>query len=239
MTKRDYGRLKLAFLFLIADGKVTKEKYDAFDAIGNNLDDFKDYRRNIINSCLGIFGGSISEYSGENRFSTIKAAILSLANDELSYYNRPSKTQLECFWMLISLAYNRGQLTQNKKVILKEICEKWEIKAAIAAEMMDTAETIISIDDHKKWLSSPKEGVGMLSALNPFKRGANINNAAVNSELDKNQNELIKSINLLIEDEAQPLDEDEEDEEDEEWEEEDEEDEYEDEDGEAPDLDKD
>jgi hypothetical protein len=272
MTNKDKAKLKMAFLFLIADGKVTKDKYDAFDSIFNSIkssyissipkissipssifsvpkissipskdnndsqDYFQDYRRKIINSCLGIFDGNISSYSEKKRFDTIKAEILSIAEDDFCYNNNPSKTQLEHLWMLISLAYNQGKLTQNKKNILKEICEQWEIKTVIAAEMMDTAETIISINDHKKWLNFVKGEEGPHSALNPFKKKSLINNVAVNSELEKNQEELIKSVNLLIEDEANPLDEEEEEKEDEEeWEDEDEdEDEYEDEDGEAP-----
>jgi hypothetical protein len=238
MTKKDKAKLRMAFLFLIAEGKVTRDKYDAFDAIGNNFNDFNDYRRDLINSCLGIFDGNIISYSAKKRFNTIKAEILSIAKGNFDYYNSPSKTQLECFWMLISLAFNQKQLTQNKKAILKEICEAWEIKTAIAAEMMDTAETIIAIDDHKKWLSSLKVGGGLLSALIPFKKNSLVNNEAVNSEIDKNLEDLIKSVNFLIEDEAEPLDEEDEDEDEDEDEfedeEEEDEDEYEDEDGEAP-----
>jgi hypothetical protein len=211
MTKRDKGKLKMAFLFLISDGKVTKDKYDVFDGIGKSIGDFKEMRRKIINSCLGIFAGNLTKCSEKQRFTTIKSAILSIAKDELLYYNKPSKTQLECFWMLISLAYNRGELTANKKAILKEVCETWGIKMATAAEMMDTAEAIISIADNKKWLNSPTEEGGFLSSLLHGKKNFPVSNAAVNSELDKNQEELLKSINLLIEDDAEPLDEDDED----------------------------
>jgi hypothetical protein len=227
------GKLEIVFLFILSDGKVTRDKYKTFDTIGSNFSGFKELRRKIIDGCLNMFTGSIARYNPEKRFAAIKQYILSIADDKLySYGDKPARFQMECIWILILLAFNEGDLSENKKDILKSLCEKWRIKTAVVAEMIDTAETLVVTDEQIVWMNEPKESEGKFSLFKK-KNYSNLHINEVSSELKKNQKELNDSIEYLINDEAEPEHDDDEEDEDEDEEDEEYEDFDEDEDDEG------
>jgi hypothetical protein len=178
-----------AYLFLVADEKLTSEKLYLFNELrtGNNEVDAK--RNSLILECRKITGEDFNKYNGEKRFKMIFTTIKSIEEEVYgSWSDNPIAVQLECFWILTNLGCY-DSISENQKKILAFLAQKWKISNIIQIEMKDTAETLTDIESYRKWLLVPKKYSGRYRKK-------------VITELDKSEADLNQSIAYLVHDTA-------------------------------------
>jgi hypothetical protein len=180
-----------AYLFLVADKKLTAEKLFLFNELRTGNSELDAKRNNLILVCRRMTGEDFNKYNGEKRFELILKTIKSI-EEELygSWSDNPMTVQLECFWILTNLGCY-GSVSKNQKQILALLAEKWKISNLVQIEMKDTAETLVEIESQRKWLFEPK------------KKYSGRYRKKVIAELDKNEADLNQSIAYLVHDTAQ------------------------------------
>ena len=62
------------------------------------------------------------------------------------------KDKASIMWNLINLGYADAYYTSDEKEVVDFLCEYWEIKDSLYQEMLDVAETILALEEHKKWV---------------------------------------------------------------------------------------
>lgn len=107
-----------------------------------------DEKKRIIKECQKIKKEGLSwkeflEKSSQNY----------LLGDDLnldSWYIGWSK--ISVVWNLINLGYADGYYTNIERELVDFLCEYWEIENSLYREMMDTADTILALENYKKWV---------------------------------------------------------------------------------------
>jgi hypothetical protein len=180
-----------AYLFLVADEKLTTEKLFLFNELRTGNSELDAKRNDLILACRRMTGEDFNKYNGEKRFKLIFKTIKSI-EEELygSWSDNPMTVQLECFWILTNLGCY-GSISNNQKQILALLAEKWKIPNLVQMEMKDTAETLAEIESQRKWLFEPK------------KKYSGRYRKKVIAELDKNEADMNQSIAYLVHDTAQ------------------------------------
>jgi hypothetical protein len=158
---------KSAFLFLLCDGKVTREKYAAFDGLGASLPSFDKIRGEAVNDTLTqVFKGGIGNLNMESRFKIVKTELSSIAKSEMSVWGgKPSSSALLFIWYLALVAFYFDKPSQSKITLIKILAKEWDITGDVLSEMCDTAETFASIRDRRARLVSQKNNERQLIEL--------------------------------------------------------------------------
>lgn len=76
--------------------------------------------------------------------------------NSFSYWtsNLYGENRLRAIWTMISLGYADTKYSENEKRIVNHLVKKWEIDSAIVSVMIDTAETMLALENKKLWAES-------------------------------------------------------------------------------------
>lgn len=70
--------------------------------------------------------------------------------------------QTNIIWNLINLGYSDTSFSDPEKRIVKHLASRWNIDDVIVADLIDTAETMLSICEQKEWLKTTKQPYDMI-----------------------------------------------------------------------------
>jgi hypothetical protein len=181
----------LAYLFLVADEKLTAAKLEMFNELLTGNDELDAKRNDLILECRKLSGEDFNKFSGDRRSKLVFKAVKILEEEIYPYgEDNPTVTQLEYLWILINLGCF-SDISKNQDMILKWLIKKWNVPNLVQIEMRDTAETLVDIENYRKWLMKPK------------RKYSRRYTRKIVAELDKNELDINQSIAYLVHDSAQ------------------------------------
>lgn len=137
-------KLKIYYLFMLADGRCSAEENDKFDSICRAMKVDDKNKQEVIDYCNKV----MMVFSDDN--STIITVEISKL---LSSGNPFSKSEeAEILWNLINLAYSDGEYSEPEKIVVAFLVNCWAIDATTFSDFIDTAETMLALEKEKQWL---------------------------------------------------------------------------------------
>lgn len=145
------GAMKLVYLLMSSDGKISAEESDRFDSIGAEMDsDFDSDREELVN-CVEA---EIAKASDETeRFDTIRDFVGNVIRTEISTETTAIEARL-VLWNLVAVAYCDGECSESEKRLMRSTCRELGINTDVLLEMQTAAETMIAIEGEKNYLRS-------------------------------------------------------------------------------------
>lgn len=180
MTGKEKRQLTMFYLFANADGKCSKEEESRLESIAKSFDTSDEDMRDIKEEVSRVYKGdhisdlfnAYDEFEGCSDFtSRIIAALDGYERySSRSYYEPHSrytvsslfaawfmfddKDKLSSIWTMIAFGYADTEYSENEKRIVNHLVKKWEIDSAIVSVMTDTAETMLALENKKRWAES-------------------------------------------------------------------------------------
>ncbi|MGI6110545.1 MAG: hypothetical protein ACOYB8_11990 [Eubacteriaceae bacterium] len=153
------AQLKIYYTFLSADGVCGKEELEKLDSICQKMDIDKTRISEIV---YEFTNNSIPSSSSEDMAITeipSLATTIRILEEQSSYSTilTDKSVQTNIIWNLINLGYSDTSFSDPEKRIVKHLASRWNIDDVIVADLIDTAETMLSICEQKEWLKTTKQ----------------------------------------------------------------------------------
>jgi hypothetical protein len=175
---RDKQQLRIAYLFLSAENRITDSDFVLFEEMGKSIEEFPKMKGEIIGECEKIL---TPPDSGRSRYEIVANLFSSSKESDESEVNR----NCDILWTLLCLQYRNKENSEKKQQLIELWVEANRIDKAIVLEMCDTYETQNAISEYQKWLETNKD-----MSHQEFN--------SVMRELDKDLNNLQQSLSDLI-----------------------------------------
>ena len=154
---------KLYYLYMMADGQVSKEekklfqsicmklgiKADGKHAIMKECDDLIEYEDLVFETIVGLVEGKTNDTYGSNS-ALYATSILNSRWKEPVTVERSARI----LWNLINLGYADSVYSPSEKKIVNYWVEQWQIKPEVYQEFVDTADTMLALSKQKKWIET-------------------------------------------------------------------------------------
>ena len=135
----------LYYLYMMSDGEVSYSEEKLFNKICNELELLGDDKETVIKSCREIEGDpeNILDFVKGDRFGELI---------EWKIDTKNASNTARILWNLINLGYADKQYSEAEKSIVSYLIGRWHVDEVIFREMIDTADTILSLEGQKEWL---------------------------------------------------------------------------------------
>ncbi len=147
------NQAKLYYLFMMSDGDVSPNEKKIFNSICKELSVDSDNKNTVIKECKEIAKKealSCLEVLKKNIEDGYMYGILDL---DISKYESDS-VKASVLWNLINLGYADTYFTIDEREVVDALREYWEISKSLYQEMIDVAETILSLEKYKTWVEN-------------------------------------------------------------------------------------
>lgn len=150
--------LKILYLFMHSDGKLTSRELDKFEKICEELEISEKDRKELMEEMSVNY-----VISNHTQVITILSKILDQQPepsdsffDLLLNQNLLAKKEFrtKLVWLLINLGYSDDQFSMEERAVVEFISKRWSIPNVFLYEMYDTAETVISLQHQNEWLDT-------------------------------------------------------------------------------------
>ncbi|GHV83684.1 hypothetical protein AGMMS50212_10240 [Spirochaetia bacterium] len=150
MERETAAKYVIAHLFMFADRQINRRQLDCLDNYGEELWNLSDIKAELAD--VYDKGGVTLESKAMKK---LKECIKKMCSDVLyTFDDHPSRSQMECMWIVVSLACSReGIISKNHTALLKMLADEWKINKDILMEMQDTVETKMVLYKHKDWIN--------------------------------------------------------------------------------------
>jgi len=175
---RDKQQLRIAYLFLSSERRITDSDFALFEEMGKSIEGFPKMKGEIIGECEEILA---PPDSGRSRYEIVANLFSSYKTSDESEVNR----NCDILWTLLCLQYRIKEKSEKKQNLVDIWVEANRIDKAIVLEMCDTCETQNAIIEYQKWLEADKD-----MSHQEFN--------SVMQELDKDLKSLQQSVSDLI-----------------------------------------
>lgn len=148
---------KIYYLYMLSDGEASKKEKELFTTICKELYIDADEKKRIIKECEkipsdGIFD-EIKELAGDPVEETEKFALMASIRSVLS--NLANRETI--LWNLINIGYADSKYTYEEREIVDFLKNHWKVAEDLYQEMIDVAETCLSLEEHRKWVENLEE----------------------------------------------------------------------------------
>ena len=135
----------LYYLYMMSDGEITYSEEKLFDKICCELELTTDDKINIASSCskIAVDPESVKGFVRGDRFGELIEWMIDTGN---------ASNVARIVWNLVNLGYADKQYSEKEKQIVSYLVERWKVNQEVYREMIDTAETILSLEEQKEWL---------------------------------------------------------------------------------------
>ena len=142
------GRLEEAILYclyMMADGEISYSEEKLFNKICGELDLSTDDKIKAVTSCSEIADNSesVKAFVRGDRFGELIEWKIDTEN---------ASNTARIIWNLVNLGYADKQYSEEEKNIVTYLVERWHVGEETVREMIDTADTILSLEGQKEWL---------------------------------------------------------------------------------------
>lgn len=151
------AQAKLYYLYMMADGEVSSNEKNLFSSICKklNLDSYD--KKNIIRACEVVTkdeGLTCMEVVKKN----VEEGIFMYGYSDIDLNKwEIDQEKMSVLWNLINLGYADTYFSSEEREVVEYIKEYWEISDSLYKEMIDVAETCLSLEKYKKWVESLPE----------------------------------------------------------------------------------
>lgn len=146
------GQAKLYYLYMMADGSVSNNEDKLFDTICNELNLDNDTKNNIKQECYEIYGKRNLTCIDVVRKNAEEDFLFGQLDINLNQFVSDSdKTRI--IWNLVNLGYADSQFTANEKIVVDYLQNYWSLSESVYNEIIDVAETCLSIETYKIWIN--------------------------------------------------------------------------------------
>lgn len=137
--------LRIYYLFMLVDGACSEGEIEKFDSIckAHNIDSTK--KDTIKSECEKALELS------EERSRVINEKICENADELMDSYSLSKKRVI---WTLLNLGYSDEDFSAPEKEIVDMLAQKFKMDTVDFDEMIDSAETILSLIKEKEWLKT-------------------------------------------------------------------------------------
>ena len=147
----DEDALVIIYCMMRADGKISMEEIDKFDAIGLDIDkDFMSYREELISKCNGQI---VKAENDDDRYDILHDMI----RDSLDHSQNTSEGSIYpklLLWNLVAIAYSEKKYSAVEKRLIRFITRQLDIDASVLSEMEFAVQTLMELESQEKWLRS-------------------------------------------------------------------------------------
>lgn len=149
---------KLYYIFMLADGETSEEEQRKFDEICTMLELDKVKRKEVKDFC------SLKMKNCSNDFIKVKTVIREVlkindGEDRFTFYGVTSTgatDKARIIWTMINLGYSDSEFAKIEMSIINYLVDVFEFDQILYKDMLDTAETILSLTDHKEWIGKQR-----------------------------------------------------------------------------------
>ena len=160
MQNYQLDEAKIFYLFMKVDGNIAPEEDERFKTILKEMNATESEKDQIIKVLETV---NLSPYSDNSFEVCIK--ISEIVNNYYSHLDKNKKEQYFTVWTLINLGYADKEYTAPEKRVVDFLIEKWKIEPTVAAEMVDTAETMLALTKEKEWVKTTSKSFDQISAV--------------------------------------------------------------------------
>ena len=146
-----WGQAKLYYLYMMSDGEVSDDEKKLFNKICKELYLDADDKKRIKQEC--------GEISKEKKMTCIEVVKKNAKESDMygvldidldKYISDEDKAKI--IWNLINLGYADSHFTIDERMIVDYLKKYWKLSNSIYQEMIDVAETCLSLEKHKLWI---------------------------------------------------------------------------------------
>lgn len=163
------GQAKLYYLYMMSDGDVSDKEKKLFTSICKELGIDSDDKKGIIKECKQIQsekGLSCIDVVKKNAEESNMCSVLDI--DLNSYESDMDKAKI--VWNLINLGYADTYFTIDERDVVDYLRKYWDVSGVLYQEMIDVAETCLSLEKHRIWVESLPESEYKLEKLKQIKK---------------------------------------------------------------------
>lgn len=163
------GQAKLYYLYMMADGEVSQNENKIFDKICKELYLDTDDKKQIIKDCKEISNEedmTCIDVLEKNAEESYIYGMLDIDLDE--YVGEEDKAKI--LWNLINLGYADTHYTIDEREVIDFLREYWKVPEVLYKEMIDVAETCLSLESHKQWAEQLPDSDYKLEKIKQIKK---------------------------------------------------------------------
>lgn len=154
-------QLKIYYLFMHADGELSPEEMRYL----NDIIESEDLSEKTIEKFQAFCGQMMFTRQNKNS-DTVISEIDDLLEEnqseyiyenEYKYIDTNKTAQAQTIWTLINLGYADGEYSEPEKKVVNYLIERWDMDPVLISELNDTADTIVALSQHKKWVQATEK----------------------------------------------------------------------------------
>ena len=147
------SQAKLYFLFMLADGSASKNEKKLFDSICRELSVDGEAKKNITSDCIKITKEMSMSCLDVIKANTTKDYVETLLRIDFNK-SMPKVDKASILWNLINLGYADSHYTREEREVVEYLRIYLGVADSIYHEMMDVAETMLSLENYKTWVEA-------------------------------------------------------------------------------------
>lgn len=136
----------LYYLYMMADGEISHGEVKIFNTICKELKIDNDTKSSVIDEAKKLLNGT------KNVFSIIVREKIDEQVGEGWFGLRDKSALTRIIWNLINLGYADSIYSEEEKLIVNYLMDKWSISQEIYHEFMDISDTILALTKQKEWI---------------------------------------------------------------------------------------
>ena len=114
-------------LYMMADGEISYSEEKIFDVLCKEMNVNEDEQKEIMEECRRLAGRSFFHWLSKRK-------------------------KREIIWNLVNLGYADSVYLEDEKKIVDFLLQKWEISRAFYQNLLDIADTMLSLSKQKEWV---------------------------------------------------------------------------------------
>ena len=145
------GQAKLYYLYMMSDGDVSDCEKKIFDKICKDLYLDTDDKKRIQQECNEICNMEHMACIEVVEKNIEESYIYGTLDIDLNQYIF-EEDKAKILWNLVNLGYADSHFSIAEREVVDCLREYWEIPNSLYQEMIDVAETCLSLEKHKLWI---------------------------------------------------------------------------------------
>lgn len=137
----------LYYLYMMADGEVTYSEEKIFDKICEELRIDAETKKEVVQKSVQLASDSKEIFD-----CIIKERIDAQVEQNLFGVKKDESNLARIIWNLINLGYADSDYSEEEKKIVNYLITRWSVKEEVYQEFIDTAETLLALEQHKEWI---------------------------------------------------------------------------------------
>ncbi len=135
-------------LYMMADGEISYSEEKIFDVLCKEMNVNEDEQKEIMEECRRL-----APEKSYVLYQMHESNLLEQLEKGRSFFHWLSKRKKrEIIWNLVNLGYADSVYLEDEKKIVDFLLQKWEISRAFYQNLLDIADTMLSLSKQKEWV---------------------------------------------------------------------------------------